>query len=52
LEGRAVLSTLYRKIQNVYVYQDIPDLKKIILPTITDNEDSSDSDDDDMSSDE
>jgi len=52
LEGRAVLSTLYRKIQNVYVYQDIPDLKKIILPTITDNEDSSDSNDDDMSSDE
>ncbi len=52
LQGRAVLSTLYRKIQNVYIYEDIPDLKKIILPTVTDNDDSSDDEEDTMSSDE
>jgi hypothetical protein len=51
LQARAVLSTLHSKIQNVYVFEDIPDLKSIVLPTV-DDEDSSDSEDDDMSSDE
>ena len=53
VQARAVLSTLHSKIQNVYVYQNIPDLKNIVLPAV-DDEDSSDSedDDDDMSSDE
>ncbi len=45
LQGRAVLSTLYKKIQDVYIDGDIPDLKMIILPIATDTED-------DMSSDE
>jgi len=51
LQGRAVLSTLYQKIQDVYIHGDIPDLKKIILPIATDDENSSDTEED-MSSDE
>jgi hypothetical protein len=47
LQAQAVLSTLYNGIQNVYINGDIPDLKTIILPTTSVNEDSSDSDDDD-----
>ncbi len=49
LQGRTLLLSLYRNIQNVYICDGIPNLKDIILPTITDDENSSDSEDDDMS---
>ena len=52
LQAQAVLSNLYRKLEDVYIYGDIPDLKKIIFPISVDDEDSTDSEDDDMSSDE
>jgi hypothetical protein len=47
LQGRTLLLSLYRNIQQVYIYEDIPDLKNIILPTTT--TDDEDSEDDDMS---
>jgi hypothetical protein len=53
LQAQHVLSILYRNIQNIYVEHDLTDLKKVILPTIDDDdEDSSDSENEDMSSEE
>jgi hypothetical protein len=46
VQGRTLLSTLSHGIQNINIYEDIPDLKKIILTTTTDDEDSSNSEDD------
>ncbi|CAF1322517.1 unnamed protein product [Rotaria sp. Silwood1] len=54
LHAQAILSTLYREVPDFSISHNIPNLKTIILPTFTDNEDSSDSedDDDDMSNDQ
>ncbi len=47
LQAQTILSTLYREIEELTVPYKTPHLKTIILPTPTDNEDSSDSEDDD-----
>jgi hypothetical protein len=52
LQAQTLLSTLYREISGVSISETIPDLKAIILPTYTDNEDDSDSEDDDVSNDQ
>ncbi len=52
LQAQTILSTLYREISKFPICNTIPDLKTIILPTPTDPEDSSDSEDDDISNDQ
>ena len=51
LQARTILSTLYHEISTYGVSHNTPDIKTIIFPTSTENEDSSDSeeDDDDLS---
>jgi len=46
LQAQNILSILYRNSQDIYTREDIPNLKDIILPKTTNNEDSSDSEDD------
>jgi ubiquitin len=46
LEAQAVLSTLRKAIEQYYVLGNVLNLKTIISPTVDDNDDSSDSDDD------
>jgi hypothetical protein len=38
LQSQDVLFNLYRNLQDIYVSKDIPDLKKIIVPTADDDE--------------
>jgi hypothetical protein len=54
LQAQSILSTLYREIAELSISNTIPDLKTIIFPAPTDNEDSSDDedDDDDLSNDQ
>jgi len=52
LQAQTILSTLYREISEFYICNTIPNLKTIILSTPTDPEDSSDSEDDDISNDQ
>jgi hypothetical protein len=53
LQAQAILSTLYHEVEESSTSNDIPHLSTIILPTPTDNQESSDSeDDDDISSDQ
>jgi hypothetical protein len=48
LQAHTILSTLHQEIKTFSTSNTLPDLKNIILPTIDDNEDSSDSEDDDI----
>jgi hypothetical protein len=52
LQAQTILSTLYREISDFSISNTIPNLKTIILSTPTDPEDSSDSEDDDISNDQ
>jgi hypothetical protein len=52
LQAQTILSTLYREIAEFSISKTILDLKAIILPTPTSNEDDSASEDDDMSNDQ
>ncbi len=49
LQGRTLLSALHHEIQGVLIDKNLPDLKEIILPAVTDDTDSSDSEDDMLS---
>jgi hypothetical protein len=51
LQAHSMVSTLHQEIQEFSTSKTLPDLKTIILPTPTDNEDSSETEDD-MSNDE
>jgi ubiquitin len=48
LQAHTILSTLHQEIKEFSTSNTLPDLNNIILPTIHDNEDSSDSEDDDI----
>jgi ubiquitin len=52
LQAQTLLSTLYREIAEFSISKTIPDLRAIILPAPTSNEDDSDSEDDDVSNDQ